>query len=163
MTQHTPHPYAVSQTDLFVVGSLFALTFSSLGLEVCLTRLFSFLFLHAYVYLIISLAMAGLGVGATILSFLTPQAKRHYFHYLAILPLLTLALLLVFSVIGAHVTACLLPTLLLFVSIGSATTLLFQRTGLPLSVLYFVDLCGAAAGAISSFYLLNALGAIKAI
>jgi hypothetical protein len=29
--------------------------------------------------------------------------------------------------------------------------------------LYFTDLCGAAAGAISSFYLLNAFGAVKAI
>lgn len=161
--QTTAPPYSLPQADVLAFGSLFALTFSSLGLEVCLTRLFSFLFLHAYVYLIISLAMAGLGIGAALLSFLTHYAKQSYFNHLPFLPLLTLALLLGLNMAGAHVTACLLPTLLLFVTIGSASTILFQRTGLSLSVLYFVDLIGASVGVLSSFYLLNALGAIKAV
>ena len=86
-----------------------------------------------------------------------------FFQLLSLFPLLIFLLIVGINHFATPVVYFLLPTVLLFVCIGSSTTYLFQKTCLPISLLYFTDLCGAAVGAISSFYLLNAFGAAKAI
>jgi hypothetical protein len=48
------------KNNLSVFG-LFCLCFSSLALQVALTRVYSVIFIHSYVYLIISVSMAGTG------------------------------------------------------------------------------------------------------
>ncbi len=152
-----------SQNRMISASSLFFLTAGSLALEVCLTRLFSVLFLHAYAYLIISLSMAGLGFGAVLVYFLGENRKRRYFDLLAFLPLATFGALLLFNAWRAHITLIFLPTLFLFAYIGSATTHLFQTSRFSMPRLYAIDLCGAAAGALASYFLLNWLGGVNAI
>lgn len=143
--------------------SLFFVSFSSLALEVSLTRLFSVIFLHAYVYLLISLSMAGLGLGTVALSYMQGRIRERYFTWLNLLPILTFGLLITLNSVQINLFVSGFLSLLLFVYIGSSTTLVFQRTGLPIAFLYFLDLAGAATGALSSYYLLNACGAVKTI
>jgi SAM-dependent methyltransferase len=143
--------------------TLFVLTFCGLALEVSLTRLYSVIFLQGYVYLLISLSMAGLGFGAVWVYYLSEKSLQFFFQLLSLFPLLTFGLIIGVNHVATQFLFSLLPTILLFVYIGASTTYLFQRTSLPVSLLYFVDLCGAALGAISSFYLLNTFGAVKAI
>ena len=142
---------------------LFVLTFCGLALEVSLTRLYSVIFLQGYVYLVISLSVAGLGFGALWVYYLSEKSLQLLFQLLSFFPLLTFILIVGVNQFALQFVFSLLPTALLFVYIGLSTTYLFQRTPLPISLLYFIDLCGAASGAISSFYLLNAFGAVKAI
>jgi len=143
--------------------TLFVLTFCGLALEVSLTRLYSVIFLQGYVYLLISLSVAGLGFGAVWVYYANEKSLQLFFQLLSLFPLLIFLLIVGFNHFATPVVFFLLPTVLLFICIGSSTTYLFQKTCFPISLLYFTDLCGAAAGAISSFYLLNAFGAAKAI
>jgi len=142
---------------------LFVLTFCGLALEVSLTRLYSVVFLQGYVYLLISLSVAGLGFGAVWVYYANEKSLQLFFQLLSLFPLLIFLLIVGINHFATPFVFFLLPTVLLFVCIGSSTTYLFQKTCLPISLLYFSDLCGAAAGAISSYYLLNAFGAVKAI
>ncbi len=143
--------------------TLFVLTFCGLALEVSLTRLYSVIFLQGYVYLLISLSVAGLGFGAVWVYYLNEKSLQLFFQLLSLFPLLTFGLIVGVNHFATQFLFSLVPTVLLFVYIGASTTYLFQRTSLPVTLLYFFDLCGAALGAISSFYLLNAFGAVKAI
>ena len=143
--------------------SLFLLTFSGLALEVSLTRLYSAIFLQGYVYLLISLSMAGLGCGAVVIYFVVDRYQGLFFNILAFFPLVGFGLLLGIGASHANVILSLIPTVFLFVCIGAANTLIFQRCDCPLSLLYSVDLAGAATGALGSFFLLNLVGAVKAV
>jgi len=143
--------------------SLFLLTFSGLALEVCLTRLYSAIFLHTYVYLLISLSMAGLGFGAVLIYYIKDRIQGLIFNILVFLPLLSFTFLLGLSFLNANVVVSLIPTILLFICIGSANTLIFQRSKISLPLLYGIDLCGAATGALCSYYLLNFMGAVKSV
>lgn len=149
--------------DFMPAFSLFVLTFCGLALEVSLTRLYSVIFLQGYVYLVISLSVAGLGFGALWVYYLNEKSLQLIFQLLSFFPLLTFILIVGVNHFAIPFVFSLLPTALLFVYIGLSTTYLFQKTSLSISLLYFIDLCGAASGAISSFYLLNAFGAVKAI
>jgi predicted membrane-bound spermidine synthase len=143
--------------------ALFCLTFCSLGLEISLTRLFSVVFLQGYVYLLISLSMAGLGFGAVWVYFLNAGTLKRFFWLWWFLPLSAFALIIGANLLAAQFVLSLLPTIVLFACIGAATTYLFQRSILSVPLLYFIDLCGAASGAIAAYFLLNTLGAPKAI
>ena len=143
--------------------ALFIISFSGLAFEVSLTRLYSVIFLQGYVYLLISLSMAGLGIGAVLVYYLTEKSLGLLFHLLVFFPLLTLALIIGVNYLTTQFTFSLIPVLLLFACIGASTTFLLQRSTISISFLYFVDLCGASAGALASFFLLNAFGAVKVI
>lgn len=143
--------------------SLFILTFSGLALEISLTRLYSVIFLQGYVYLLISLSMAGLGIGAVLIHYLKEKALPAFFLLVSVFPLFTFGLIVGINLFATQFLISLIPTVLLFVCIGASNTFLFQRTSLTIHHLYFIDLLGAASGAVSSYFLLNALGAAKTI
>jgi predicted membrane-bound spermidine synthase len=147
----------------FSVFGLFCLCFSSLALQVALTRVYSVIFIHSYVYLIISVSMAGLGLGAVLLHYLRDRARRVYLQGLVVMPALTFALLVLVNNIYSNVFCSLLLTLALFTFIGSCTTLLFLEARVRIPVLYAADLAGASLGALSCYFLLNSFGAVKAI
>jgi spermidine synthase len=152
-----------SRQRVCLLMSLLGLTFSGLVLEVCLTRLFSVIFLHGYVYLLISLSMAGLGFGALLIYYIKERHQGSLISSLIVLPLLCFVLLLGLSYLQTNVVVSLIPTILLFICIGAANTLIFQRCDCSMSILYGIDLCGAATGALCSFFLLNMIGAVKAV
>jgi predicted membrane-bound spermidine synthase len=143
--------------------ALFVFTFCGLALEVALIRLYSVIFLQGYVYLLISLSVAGLGFGAVWVYFATETMQRLFFRSLSAVAVLAFFAIVAVNFLSVHFLFSLFPTLLLFACIGAAVTVLFQKSTLPIPLLYGTDLCGAALGAVSSYYLLNAFGAVKVI
>lgn len=142
---------------------LFLICFCSLALEISLTRLYSVTYTHSYVYLIISLSMAGLGFGTVSLYYLRGEKLKRYFEIIVYLLPITLLLLLLSSSFYINILVSLALTLLLFVYVGSCSALLFIKSKVGVPILYAADLTGAAFGALSSYFLLNTFGGIKAI
>ena len=153
---------AVSRRGL-LLPALFLISAGSLGTEIVLTRFFSYLFVQSYVYIIISLTMAGLGAGAVVVYFVGQKLSRGYFAALWFAPIVLLAGLFAVGVVQGGLVVSLLLTLGIFVAVGSYLAVVFRESGLPVPYLYAADLVGAAAGAVSSFFLLNALGAADAL
>ena len=146
-----------------ILASLFALSAASLAFEVALTRLFSFLFVKSYVYILISLSVAGIGFGA-VLTYYIPFKKRSVLMGSA-LPLPPLMLLLLLSINSFHTVLIpsLIFTFLVFLSVGIFQVLIFQESGVKVSLLYAADLIGASLGSLLSFLLLNAAGAVNTL
>jgi len=143
--------------------ALLIFSFCGLALEVSLIRLYSVIYLQGYVYLLISLSVAGLGFGAVWVYYANEKILHMFFRSLSFFPMLLFVSILGVNYLSVHFLFSLIPTILLFACIGASTTLLFQKTSLPVPLLYFADLCGAAMGAICSFYLLNAFGTVRLI
>lgn len=107
--------------------------------------------------------MAGLGFGALLIYCIKECFQGLLLSILTFLPLLCFLLLLGLSYLQTNVIVSLIPTILLFVCVGSLNTFIFQRCDCSMPIIYGIDLCGAAAGALCSFLLLNLFGAVKAI
>lgn len=152
-----------SRIEFISILCLFLICLCSLAVEVSLTRLFSVIFIHSYVYLIVSISMAGLGVGAVLLYYMSEDLRVKYFKFLIVSPISTLLVLVVFNNIYVSVFLSLLLTILLFIYIGSCTTLVFLKSKASISVLYAADLVGASVGAIACYFFLNSFGGIKTI
>ncbi len=145
------------------IASLFFLSAGSLLMEVVLTRLFSYLFVQSYVYLLLSIGIAGIGLGAVFMYFLPKEKSARYFKVLQFLPAAAAALLLGINYIRPMLPVSLFLTLLFYFSIGSGMVKLFQASRTSPGFLYAADLIGAAAGSIGSYFLLQAVGAWKAV
>lgn len=143
--------------------ALLIFTFCGLALEVTLIRLYSVIFLQGYVYLLISLSVAGLGFGAVWVYYANQKMQCLFFGFLSALTMLAFFAIIFVNYLSVHFLFSLIPTMLLFAGIGAATTVLFQKSSLPIPLLYGTDLFGAALGAISSVHLLNAFGAVRVI
>ncbi len=143
--------------------SLFFLSFSSLAMEINLMRYYSVIFEHSYVYVLISLIMAGLGFGTVILYFMKSSIQERYFTWLIVLPLFTFLIILFSNYFNGNVLLSLFLTLTIFMYIGSGTIFLFKRTGVPIPLLYFIDLSGAALGSVMSVLLLNSFGPVRSL
>jgi predicted membrane-bound spermidine synthase len=126
-------------------------------------RFYSVIFEHSYVYLLISLIMAGLGFGTVLLFFMKSSIQEKYFKWLVVLPLFTFLIILLSNYFNVSVLLSLFFTLIIFMYIGSGTTFLFKKTGVPIPLLYFIDLSGAALGSIMSILLLNSFGAVRSL
>jgi SAM-dependent methyltransferase len=145
------------------VVSLFFLSAGSLLMEVVLTRLFSYLFVQSYVYLLLSIGIAGIGLGAVFIYFLPKDKSDGYFKVLQFLPAAAAILLLGTNLVRPLLPVSLFLTLMFFFSIGSGMVKLFQSARTVPGFLYAADLIGAAAGSIGSYFLLQAVGAWKAV
>jgi predicted membrane-bound spermidine synthase len=132
-------------------------------MEITLMRFYSVIFEHSYVYLLISLIMAGLGFGTVLLFFMKSSIQEKYFKWLVVLPLFTFLIILLSNYFNVSVLLSLFFTLIIFMYIGSGTTFLFKKTGVPIPLLYFIDLSGAALGSIMSILLLNSFGAVRSL
>lgn len=142
---------------------LFFISFSSLSIEVTLTRLFSSLFVHNYVYLIISLCISGLGVGSLLLFFI-PQKKINIFLFVLFFTQIALSFLLfVFNTILINLFINLIFSFLLFVIAGFIITFVYKNNNTTIGKIYFVDLVGGAIGIILSFFIINLIGSIHTL
>lgn len=146
-----------------IIAGLFILSAASLGFEVSLTRIYSYLFVQSYVYIIISCSMAGLGFGAVLMYFLGGDLRKRVLGMLIPVPAVMLFLLLLINTGGTVLWASLAVTFIVFASIGTIQVHIFQSAGIAVSRLYAADLTGAAAGSLLSYLAMNGLGTLATI
>ena len=156
---------------------LFVTALATLMLEILLTRIISVIAWYHLAFFVISLAMLGMTAGA-VLVFVSP---RRYADRLVPLRLAQSALGLAVTIPLATALALSQPLmavsdLLAFVALlqtgailaipfilgGITVTLALTRSGLPPSLAYGVDLCGAATGCLLVIPLLDAVDAPSA-
>jgi hypothetical protein len=158
-------------------AGIFAVALSTLMLEVLLARITSVIAWYHLAFFVISLAMLGMTAGA-VLVFLLPKLfeEQHIGERLAqsallfaattpialglalAMPLLPIDDLMDFFALLAYGGALAIP----FALGGVTLTLALTRAGLPASIAYGVDLCGAAIGCALVIPLLDALDAASA-
>ena len=139
--------------------TLFVLSAASLGFEVSLTRLFSYLFIQSYVYILISLSVAGIGFGAVLTYYIYGKSRARLSSLVAPLPPFLVLLLFFINSYHTLLIPSLILSFLIFFAVGIFQVLIFQESGIRPAYLYAADLCGAALGSLFSFLLLNLGGA----
>ncbi|MEX2565035.1 MAG: hypothetical protein WD431_03760 [Cyclobacteriaceae bacterium] len=156
------------------ISIVFLLTCSTIIYEITLSRLFSYMLRYHFVLIIIAFSILGLGIGQI--------AYPKYFKSIdksltswtafpAVSMLLSFILMLILPKVGLVSTlnfgllAFVLISIIPFIAIGIIYAQLFEAYKLQVSLLYAVDLIGAATGALLSVFLLNALslGSVVAI
>ena len=151
---------------VFQLSALGLITFSVIVYELLLTRIFSLIFSYHYVFAILSVAMLGSGTGALLLHWF-----RKKFNFVASQPALamTTAWSMIISGIGLSTvdllwsgsdgtTAAVLVFLFAiipFFTTGMLVSSFYQNDSRASSLLYSVDLVGAASGAVLAIPLLN--------
>ena len=148
---------------------------ATLMLELCFTRLFSFIFFNHFAFLIISTALFGLGLSGVILS-IFPRLQRYDFHralmllatclgFSVIVTLkLVLAVPLQFGELGQQPVQFLyliiyyLALALPFFFSGAVIVFLLSHIPEKVNTLYFSDLVGAGLGCLAVILLVPQLG-----
>ena len=149
-------------------------SFCVLAAEITLTRVFSVLFRADYVFLVLSGAIAGLGAGALLAPMVPVEPTRmgRWTAWVAILFAIALAapvLVLLVSpwgrslVAGAETAVVVILPMGIFAAAGLLLSVLFRRHQTQSGLLYFADLGAAALAAPSSVWLLDRLGAVRAL
>ncbi len=156
--------------------TIFAVTFSTMLVEVLLTRVFSVLYFGQFAFLIISLALFGYGLSGVFLALSRmprggPDTSRNLARFLLLfavsLPLaykVTLLLDIDFLHLFAPATNLLFLTvnclvlLVPFFSGGVVLALIFSVYSDRIGRLYFVDLVGASLGSLAIIPLIPRLG-----
>ena len=144
----------------FVLAGLFLLSAASLGFEVLVTRIYSFLFVQSYVYIIISCSVAGIGFGAVAMDYIGRRNGGRFTRWLPVIPALLLIVLLGINSVQAMLVPSLAATFLVFAGVGVMQVKIFQNSGISTSTLYAADLIGASAGVLASYLAMNGIGMI---
>lgn len=177
MTQPTT-PTVTDRQFRFVIAGLGITTFTTLLLELTLTRVYSAVLWYHFAFMSISLALFGMSAGG-ILHFLFPQAvEGKDFHkrlgiYNALFGITTFLLLVVLLqvrwILKVNLSG-MFQLLLLYVlsSVpfflsGLSTSIVLKRYSEKVNLLYFVDLFGAAFGCIFLIPLLEGVGGLHTI
>lgn len=166
MSTKAPRP------PLEAVLAVALVSFTILGEEVALTRIFSVLFRAPYVFLIVSGAIGGLGLGGLIVQFLRISEARLRAWIVGLSLLLAAALvapvLVLFASPGGRDLVSQAETLVVvalpmatFCVAGMLLSLILRRYSEHGGFLYFADLGAAALGAPIAVLLLNLLGGIN--
>jgi len=162
------------KSDSVIFICLFLVTFSTLLVELLLTRIFSATMWHHFAFLSVSVAMFGMTIGAMIVQYIknyfsTENARERMMNYSILfaisIPLSFIAHLTI-RVDFAFNFMALFSTFFFFVIIavpfiisGIIVSLALTRYKASISKLYFWDLAGAALACIIIIPLLNSLDA----
>jgi spermidine synthase len=155
--------------------TIFTVTFSTMLVEVMLTRVFSVIYFGQFAFLIISLALFGYGLSGVYLALKKPKAPEKRTSEIALflllfalsLPLAYKATLLINidflhlfnpAVNLVYLFLNLLILLLPFFCGGVVLAMIFSQFSESIGRLYFVDLIGASLGSLSIIPLIPALG-----
>jgi spermidine synthase len=170
----TPHKTTISMLAVFL------LAMAVLGLEVALTRVFSFIMYHHFTYLVISVAMLGFGAAGTYLTIRTPSADtpdrlQFLAKMAALFGLTTIAAIVFiprihFYPLDMHFSKDYSNLLSLLVIIlltatpfffgGACIAYIITGAAERINRVYFADLTGAAAGCLIALLLINTIGAV---
>lgn len=142
--------------------SLIILTFSLLAMEVSYTRVYSFLFNHSYVYFLISMGISGLGIGSLVL-YKYHEYLSKKFIYIVYLPILITLLILWINISAPNIFISLSLMLILFSVIGIGISIIYKKSNLIKTKLYFYDLLGSALGSISAYFAMQHFGVFGVI
>tara|TARA_R110002050_G_scaffold83254_5_gene177931 strand:- start:17217 stop:19661 length:2445 start_codon:yes stop_codon:yes gene_type:complete len=165
---------AMAKKNLLAPDTLivFILIFATIILEISLSRLFSYLLSFHFVLIIIAFSILGLGIGQL------TYAKRHkkieknmffWFALPAISTFFSFLILLLASKTGiSSYTAFSLPAFIIlatipFITIGIVYAHIFEKNKNYISVIYAIDLIGAAGGALASVFLLNTFNLVSVV
>jgi spermidine synthase len=164
---------AAAGTLKFALPSAFLISFSVLGFEVALTRVFSVMLNYHFVFAVVSAAMLGLGIGGLLFRRFgraTPQsAIQRGALILAISLAGSVALILALPIYASPQLAGIRLWLYLAIAIvpfgaaGFTLSGLFQQFSGKSSLLYGADLLGAAASALAVVPAMDRLGAVNVI
>jgi predicted membrane-bound spermidine synthase len=155
--------------------AIFAVTFSTMLVEVLLTRVFSVIYFGQFAFLIISLALFGYGLSGVYLALrkVTPQADpaarlaRFLLLFLVSLPLayratlyFSIDFLRLFSPFSNFLNLVVTFVALLFPFFfgGVVLALIFSSFSEQIGRLYFIDLTGASLGSLAIIPLIPRLG-----
>lgn len=145
---------------------IYLLTSATIIFEISLSRLFSYMLSFHFVLIIIAFSILGLGIGQIIYANYFKSIEKSLNRWYAMMPLSMLAsyLLLIilpktelFSSANTGLFFFILISIIPFIAIGIIYALLFETSKKYTSLLYGIDLIGAASGALVSVFLLNAL------
>ena len=166
----------VSDTRLF--AGIFVMSFSSLLLELSLTRVFSVTLFYHFAFLAISIALLGLGAGGVFAFLMRRWLERWSTHGLgaaasilnAVLIVGVLVVVLRYSV-SLHLTwrnfwvltAIYIVSAVPFFLTGLVFSVIFARETRRVGALYGADLVGGAAACLAVVPLLNTIGGPNAI
>lgn len=153
-----------------------------LVLEICLTRVFSFIMFHHFTYLVIGTAMLGFGAAGTYLTlrratigpgddtaFLARSASRTGLSTVAAILLIPRIHFFPMDIYDQHDFSNLISLAVIvllagapFYFAGQFVVQTLTQAGPAIHRLYFVDLCGAATGCFAALGLINSVGAVAA-
>jgi hypothetical protein len=148
-----------------VLLAVFLVSFSVLGFEICITRIYSLIFSYYYVFLAISVAMFGFGIGGFIAS------ARHFENKDLITISILLAISFPLAIILPFTTIVLLSHPLLlsltflppFILSSLFIALVFRSQPAQSGYIYFADLTGAGIGSLAVVLLLSFFSPINVI
>lgn len=158
-----------------VLFTIFAVTFSTMLIEVLLTRVFSVIYFGQFAFLIISLALFGYGLSGVFLALRrvttkgnqTARLARFLLLFAISLPMaykatlfFSIDFLRLFDPFGnfLHLVLNFLVLLLPFFFGGVVLALIFSNFSEQIGRLYFVDLSGASLGSLAIIPLIPRLG-----
>ena len=151
---------------------IFLLTFATIIFEISLSRLFSYLLSFHFVIIIIAFSILGLGIGQITYARFNKKIDNSSLFWIAVPAIsifLSFSLLLVLSKSGiSSLTSFGLPVFIVlsiipFIAIGIVYAYIFEANKPYISTLYGFDLIGAAAGALTSVFLLNTFNLVYVV
>lgn len=157
-----------------IYASIFLIAFSTLLLEITLTRIYSVIFFYNFAFMIISSALFGYGLSAVWIIIFYDKLKRiDLLKFSSLLLAISILILTIglsyipasFSyfpilkrivLLFTHYVILIMP----FFFSGMFISTVFMRFTHYISKLYFFDLLGASIGAISMLILIKSIGAV---
>ena len=145
---------------------IFLLTVATIIYEISLSRLFSYMLSYHFVLIIIGFSILGLGIGQLIYSKYFLSIEKSLNRWYALLPasmlgsvllLLLIPRIDIFSSANSSLFSFIILSILPFIFIGVIYANVFESAKAKVSILYGLDLIGAATGALLSVFLLNSL------
>ncbi len=151
---------------------IFLLSLSTLSFEIILARIFSYVLAYHFVFIIIAFAILAHALGQFYTSRLVVKNSFSFSRYFIALQLLfpiSLAAVFIlpsFESVGTGSTGLIIYILLAgitFFLVGVISAYIFQVNGNRTSILYALDMIGAAAGSLLGLFLLNTFSMIQSL
>ncbi len=149
-------------TALFLV---FLVSFTSLGMEITLTRIFSLIFSYYYLFLSLSIALCGIGIGGCLVSMMKITGSRITLvsTFLSITFVVSVILPLKIAFFLSHPLILAIVFLPSFVITGLLIALIFKLYNNISGLVYGSDLLGAGIGSLAIVVLLRWISPLNII
>lgn len=157
---------------------LFLVTSSVMGIQLLEMRLLSFMLWHHLAYMIISIALLGLGAGGAIVASRSKNILPNWLTWTSVslvlgsvatvvaLAILSRLELDTFQLTPSRLAILITHYLLLsitYICAGIAVALIFTKRIADIGRIYFIDLLGAGTGAILTYFIIEPIGAPRAL
>lgn len=157
---------------LKIYSLIFLLSLSTLSFEIILARVFSYVLAYHFVFIIIAFAILAHSLGQFYASRLAAKNLFSFSKYFSLLQLsfpVSLAIIFILpslESIGTGSAGLIIYIMLAgitFFLVGVISAYIFQTNGNKSSILYALDMIGAASGSLLGLFLLNTFSIIQAL